>query len=84
MPVFVGHAGSRVYADGFGWRASLLAQPAVIGFFVLSGFVIASVTDKRERGDRRLQSAGFHAIMCRNPRFINLEGERDVNYRGSA
>jgi peptidoglycan/LPS O-acetylase OafA/YrhL len=49
LVVVLSHASSKVYTDGLTWRAYLYSQPAVIGFFVLSGFVIAYVTDRRER-----------------------------------
>lgn len=47
--VLLAHARSDVYTGGIFWRLGPFAQPAVIGFFVLSGFVIAYVTDVRER-----------------------------------
>jgi len=49
LMVFLAHASSTPYTGGLTWRLYSFGQPAVIGFFVLSGFVIAYVTDERER-----------------------------------
>src|ERR1051325_2347647 len=43
------HIGSQQYSGGIFWRVVPFGQPAVIGFFVLSGFVIAHVAETRER-----------------------------------
>lgn len=48
--VLLSHTQSKGYTDGvFYWRVYIFGHPAVIGFFVLSGFVIAYVVDSRER-----------------------------------
>ena len=48
--VLLTHVQSMGYTDGvFYWRAYVFGRPAVMGFFVLSGFVIAYVVDRRER-----------------------------------
>ena len=49
LVVLLSHASSKAYTDGLTWRAYPFSQPAVLGFFVLSGFVIAYVTARRER-----------------------------------
>jgi peptidoglycan/LPS O-acetylase OafA/YrhL len=48
--VLLTHVQSMGYTNGvFYWRAYAFGRPAVMGFFVLSGFVIAYVVDRRER-----------------------------------
>lgn len=49
MTVFLGHASGRLLGGGLFWQLSAYMQTAVMVFFVLSGFVIAYVTDERER-----------------------------------
>lgn len=49
LVVFLGHASGRRFTDGFLWIFSEYMDVAVIIFFVLSGYVIAHVTDNRER-----------------------------------
>ena len=49
LAVFLGHASGRRFTDGFLWIFSEYMDVAVIIFFVLSGYVIAYVTDNRER-----------------------------------
>ena len=48
LTVFFAHVSFQRYTGGFLWQFRVYAQPAVDVFFVLSGFVIAYVTDKRE------------------------------------
>lgn len=47
--VLLSHARAQAWTGGILWRTEFFAQPAVIGFFVLSGFVIAYVTDHKEK-----------------------------------
>jgi peptidoglycan/LPS O-acetylase OafA/YrhL len=47
--VFADHLGSQRLTGGFLWQLEPAGGEAVIIFFVLSGFVIGYVTDKRER-----------------------------------
>lgn len=49
LVVFLGHASGRRFTDGFLWAFGEYMDVAVIIFFVLSGYVIAYVTDNRER-----------------------------------
>lgn len=53
--VFLSHA----YTGEIFWRLSTFSQPAVIAFFVLSGFVIAWVTQERETDSRTYLFARF-------------------------
>ena len=46
--VFFGHASGMNWTGGFLWQASVLMDAAVVGFFVLSGYVIAYVVEQRE------------------------------------
>lgn len=46
--VFISHARSGVYTGGIFWWTAEFAQPAVMAFFVLSGFVIAFVVEKHK------------------------------------
>jgi peptidoglycan/LPS O-acetylase OafA/YrhL len=39
--VFLNHASSEIYTDGFMWWIRPYAQTSVMAFFVISGFVIA-------------------------------------------
>jgi len=48
LMVFLDHVGSGVISGGFLWRFMGLGSPAVIVFFVLSGWVIAYVVDRGE------------------------------------
>ena len=47
--VFVSHWAAGRYSGGFLWRVMPYGRTAVLVFFVLSGFVIAWVTETRER-----------------------------------
>lgn len=47
--VFLSHVAGQRFTGGFLWQLSSFGDEAVIVFFVLSGFVIAYVTDRRER-----------------------------------
>jgi peptidoglycan/LPS O-acetylase OafA/YrhL len=47
--VFVSHWSAARYSGGFFWRMMPYGRTAVLVFFVLSGFVIAWVTETRER-----------------------------------
>jgi peptidoglycan/LPS O-acetylase OafA/YrhL len=49
LAVFLGHVSGRRFTDGLLWPFAEYMDIAVIIFFVLSGYVIAYVTDKRER-----------------------------------
>lgn len=49
LVVFLGHTSGRRFTDGFLWAFGEYMDVAVIIFFVLSGYVIAYVTDNRER-----------------------------------
>jgi peptidoglycan/LPS O-acetylase OafA/YrhL len=49
LTVFLGHAAGQRFTAGFLWPLSYYMDVAVIIFFVLSGYVIAYVTDNRER-----------------------------------
>lgn len=46
--VFIGHAAGMQWTGGFLWQVGEYADTCVIVFFVLSGFVIAYVVDKKE------------------------------------
>ena len=63
--VFLAHLSSAEYTGGFLWRVFPFAQPAVIGFFVLSGFVIAYVAENRERD-------GFSFTISRISRLYSV------------
>src|SRR5437870_11294053 len=47
--VFVGHYGSQRFGGGLFWQMQAYGRAPVLVFFVLSGFVIAWVTETRER-----------------------------------
>lgn len=47
MVVFLGHLSGKRFTEGLFWQLSQFMEAAVILFFVLSGFVIAHVTYKR-------------------------------------
>jgi peptidoglycan/LPS O-acetylase OafA/YrhL len=46
--VFLGHAAGMNWTGGFLWQIGAYADTCVVVFFVLSGFVIAYVTDAKE------------------------------------
>lgn len=46
--VFIGHAAGINWTGGFLWQVGAYADTCVVVFFVLSGFVIAYVTDTKE------------------------------------
>jgi peptidoglycan/LPS O-acetylase OafA/YrhL len=46
--VFIGHASGMAWTGGFLWQFGAYADTCVVVFFVLSGFVIAYVTDTKE------------------------------------
>lgn len=46
--VFLGHAAGMSWTGGFLWQIGAYADTCVVVFFVLSGFVIAYVTDAKE------------------------------------
>jgi peptidoglycan/LPS O-acetylase OafA/YrhL len=48
VAVLIGHAGWQKISGGLFWQLTDYGQDAVTVFFVLSGFVIAYVTDRRE------------------------------------
>lgn len=50
--VMLGHGQSTDYSGNLFWQVGRYSQPAVIAFFVLSGFVIANVVETRERDGR--------------------------------
>ncbi len=52
MAVFFSHIAPRYFADGFLWQFSSFGSPAVVVFFVLSGFVIGYVTARKETSGR--------------------------------
>jgi peptidoglycan/LPS O-acetylase OafA/YrhL len=69
--VFLSHYGAARISGGFFWRFGDYGHTAVLVFFVLSGFVIASVTDTRERRleDYALsRAARLYSVMI--PAFI--------------
>ena len=49
MVVFLGHAAGAPWTGGFLWRLGPYGDTCVVIFFVLSGFVIAYVSDVKER-----------------------------------
>ena len=49
MTVFIGHTSGQRLAGGFAWQFGPFMDEAVIAFFVLSGFVIGHVTQRREQ-----------------------------------
>ncbi len=49
MTVFLGHLSGHRFTYGFLWPIAMLKDQSVMIFFVLSGFVIAYVTDDHER-----------------------------------
>jgi peptidoglycan/LPS O-acetylase OafA/YrhL len=69
--VFLSHYGVGRISGGLLWRVADYGHTAVLVFFVLSGFVIASVTDTRERRleDYALSRASrLYSVMI--PAFI--------------
>jgi len=52
--VFLSHIGKQKYSGGFLWQMTAYGEDAVDVFFVLSGFVIASVTAGRENNAARV------------------------------
>jgi peptidoglycan/LPS O-acetylase OafA/YrhL len=52
LTIFLVHASSDRFTDGWLWRFSSLGVDAVMVFFVLSGFVIAYVVEQREKSGR--------------------------------
>jgi peptidoglycan/LPS O-acetylase OafA/YrhL len=52
MIVFLGHLGTRKIGDGLFWHLTGYGATAVLVFFVLSGFVIAYVSDLKETNGR--------------------------------
>ncbi|MBV1796360.1 acyltransferase [Siccirubricoccus sp. G192] len=50
--VFIGHVGSGSIGGGLGWQLTPYGAPAVVIFFVLSGFVIGYVSHEREKSGR--------------------------------
>ena len=48
LVVFIGHAAGMRWTGGFLWQTAAYADTCVVVFFVLSGFVIAYVTDTKE------------------------------------
>lgn len=71
LVVFLSHASSHRLTDGFLWQLGPYGDEAVDVFFVLSGFVIAFVTDTKERSSRdyaisraaRIYSVAFPALI---------------------
>ncbi|TPG44911.1 acyltransferase [Roseomonas nepalensis] len=53
LAVFLSHMGQKRLTAGFLWQAVPYGAEAVMVFFVLSGFVIAYVTDGRENSARQ-------------------------------
>lgn len=49
LVVFIGHISGRRFTGGLFWQVGPFMDAAVMVFFVLSGFVIAYVTDTHER-----------------------------------
>ncbi len=49
MIVFLGHSSGQAFTGGLFWQLGTYLQTAVIMFFVLSGYVIAFVTDTKEK-----------------------------------
>lgn len=48
LMVFLGHAAGKYWTGGFLWPTGAYGDTCVVVFFVLSGFVIAYVTDNKE------------------------------------
>lgn len=48
--VFIGHAAGMQWTGGFLWQIAAYGDTSVVVFFVLSGFVIAYVTENKESG----------------------------------
>jgi peptidoglycan/LPS O-acetylase OafA/YrhL len=46
--VFLGHVGERAISGGFLWQFTVYGAPAVVVFFVLSGFVVGFVAQEKE------------------------------------
>ncbi len=65
LVVFAGHVGARSIGGGPGWQASGYGAPAVVVFFVLSGFVIGYVTDSRE-------TSGWDYAIARAARLYSV------------
>ena len=49
LVVFVGHYSTQRHGGGLFWQAFLYGRTAVLVFFVLSGFVIAWITETKEK-----------------------------------
>jgi len=60
--VFLGHAAGKYWTGGFLWPTGAYGDTCVVIFFVLSGFVIAYVTDNKES----------HASMYASNRIARL------------
>ena len=78
MIVFLGHVGARHVGGGLFWQLTGYGATAVLVFFVLSGFVIAYVSDLKETNGRdyivaratRLYSVVIPTLLL--PRLIGL------------
>ncbi len=60
--VFIGHLSGQRLTGGFLWEFGGLMDAAVVVFFVLSGYVIAYTTDKRERTARAYSTSRLARI----------------------
>lgn len=68
VEVLLAHASYNLYTGpGFLWRTFPLAQTAVIGFFVLSGFVIGYVTDTKEKTGSEYAAARISRLWSMIP-----------------
>src|SRR4051812_33489695 len=65
LAVFFSHVGARYFSNGFLWQAVSLGAPAVVVFFVLSGFVIGYVTERRE-------TSGHDYVVARAARLYSV------------
>lgn len=66
MVVFIGHASNGHISGGLFWQIYPYLQPAVVVFFVLSGYVIAYVTASSSRGAfpyARDRIARIHSVL---------------------
>src|SRR6516162_6232405 len=80
--VFVSHYVSERYTGGLFWQSMPYGRTAVLVFFVLSGFVIAWVTETRERSLEEYvlsRAARLYSVIV--PAFIITAA---VNYLGEA